>query len=147
MPAFHAALRHTSLFLLALWWGGLTFYSAFVVPIGAERIGASDQGFVTRDVTQVLNGLGVITALTTAFPAYFDRNRLLLLAASALLASLALLIPLHFHLDSLLDHSQASVIDSEQFYFWHRLYLIGTTLQWFIGGACLIISRRQTTAI
>ena len=36
---------------LAVWWGGLTFYGAVVVPVGTEVLGgAAEQGFVTQRV-------------------------------------------------------------------------------------------------
>ena len=35
----------------ATWWGGLTFYSVVVVPIGSEQIGSTEQGFITQQVT------------------------------------------------------------------------------------------------
>jgi len=50
------------LLLFAVWWGGLTFYAAIVVPIGTELIGASEQGFVTQQVTQWHNA--VLTAMS-----------------------------------------------------------------------------------
>ena len=36
-----------------MWLGGLTFYIAFVVPIGGEVIGAAQQGEITGRVTAI----------------------------------------------------------------------------------------------
>ena len=46
---------------LSLWWGGLTFYAGFVVPIGSRVTDATTQGFVTQRVTVWLNILALLT--------------------------------------------------------------------------------------
>ncbi|HND55144.1 MAG TPA: hypothetical protein PLV92_22170, partial [Pirellulaceae bacterium] len=43
--------------LWAVWWGGLTFYAAFVVPAGTELFGSVEQGFLTQQATLRLNQL------------------------------------------------------------------------------------------
>lgn len=138
-------LRQLPLLTLALWWGGLTFYSAIVVPIGADRFGATDQGFVTRDVTRVLNGLGAIAALAWGVRAFCDRNRLMLGAAATILATVGVLALLHVQLDSMLDHAHSSVDDGPRFYFWHRLYLLGTASQWLVGVIIFLTPWRERT--
>jgi uncharacterized membrane protein len=63
--------RVVSLFLIMLWWGGLTFYSAIVVPIGTNVLQSSEQqGLVTQQVTKYLNALGLVAAVVLAWNAW-----------------------------------------------------------------------------
>lgn len=120
--------------LFAVWWGGLTFYSGIVVPIAAERIGATEQGFVTRDVAIWLNSLGTLFALAFAFTAWRHQRRRALLCAASLGATLVVLFLLHLQLDGMLDHQHSGLaVETADFYRWHRVYLIGTTVQWCLG--------------
>ena len=126
--------RTTLLLLFGLWWGGLTFYSAIVVPISAERIGATEQGFVTRDVALWLNSLGTLFALALAAAAWRRRRREALACAMLLAALLVFLAVLHARLDAMLDDQTSSLaVESAVFYRWHRVYLVGTTVQWCLG--------------
>ena len=51
-----------ALLAMALWWGGLTFYAAVVVPTGVEVLGgAAEQGFITQRVSNIINLLGALT--------------------------------------------------------------------------------------
>ena len=59
---FHGLL----LALIALWWGGFTFYASFVVPTGMQILGDhTKMGMITQSVTNYLNGIGTITLLLT----------------------------------------------------------------------------------
>ncbi len=130
--------------------GGFTFYAAVVVPVGTEVLDSTSQGFVTRQVTKVLN---IASAITLGFLIWeilatyrtVKRKWLwsylgLLLVYSGCLLGLFLLHP---RLDELLDAETFSVLQSEEFYRRHRLYLWLSTLQWLttIGIMWQITSR------
>ena len=48
---------------LVVWWGGLTFYAAIVVPLGIEQFGGVEQGLLTQRVTVRLNVAGTIVGI------------------------------------------------------------------------------------
>ena len=68
---FARLLPHmAALLAMALWWGGLTFYAAFVVPIGVEVLGgATEQGFITQRVSNIINLLGALTLVVLVWNA------------------------------------------------------------------------------
>jgi len=123
---------------LILWQGGFVFYAAVVVPIGTEVVGSHTvQGFVTRDVTNWLNALGVGYHLLLAWTLAAERGtacrriRISLGAASALL--LVALIALHPLLDSYLDPVEQIVREPKAFARWHIAYLWCSTTQWVLA--------------
>ena len=60
MSGFAAARRVIAILLLALWWGGFSFYAGRVVFIGHEVLRSKiRQGFITERVTTELNWFGV----------------------------------------------------------------------------------------
>ena len=130
-----------------IWQGGFVFYAAVVVPVGSDVLGsATIQGFVTREVTNWLNALGVAYHLLLAWNLAADRGirhrrtRFGLGATSAILL-LALLI-LHPVLDSFLDAVEQTVREPKAFYRWHIVYLWCSTVQWLLAlvQAWLMIS-------
>lgn len=130
--------RRTWLGIACLWLGGLTFYAAIVVPLGAELTDSTTQGFVTQRVTHWLNLFALLYLATTwrdAWPRHGEPSvtptRRLLWWSLA--ASLFALVLLHPQLDQLLDFPTRSVLDAERFYRWHRYYLLATTAQWIAG--------------
>jgi len=128
-----AVLRLAWLTLAILWLGGLTFYAAVVVPIGAEITSGTTQGFVTQRVTFWLNLLGTgyvaVTAGDLMGRSYRGRQWLwVVLAATQLLLWL-----LHPILGRMLDSATLSLNDADTFYQWHRLYLVATAIQWGAG--------------
>ncbi len=139
-----ATLRR-SLVLAALffWQGGFTFYTSIVVPIGTNRLGRVEQGFITREVTEHLNVAGVIALLVMGWdlvaardPSRF-RNRLRMGLWVLLWVGLAGLFWMHQRMDGLLDASDSSVRDAKAFYPLHRVYLWISTGQWGCGLAFL----------
>jgi hypothetical protein len=125
------------LWLLMLWQGGFTFYSAVVVPIGTEVLGsAENQGWITRRVTNSLNAVAVPALLVWAWdlaadPAPTRPRRLghwLLWTSLALL--LVALAGLHVWMDGLLDADEFRVLDRPTFRTLHRWYLWLSTVQW-----------------
>lgn len=147
--AFVARLR---LFLLIMTisfsFGGFTFYSAFVVKIGGEVIDETMQGFVTRQVTHVINIASAITLVILIWDALAGKssrsrfvNRSVFVWLAIYAVCLAILVITHPRLDALLDPVNMSVSSSERFYQLHRIYMIASTIQWLatvflIGFIC-----------
>lgn len=119
---------------LSLWWGGLTFYSAVVVPIGAQVLDPTTQGFVTQQVTHWLNGACALALLLTARTVFLTSSRRDRIAWSVLLVSLLALLWVHRGLDAMLDaEAQCVVADDAVFYRQHQWYLWLTVVQWLCG--------------
>ena len=137
-----ARLRFLSVvLLLAVWWGGFTFYALVVVPTGHHVLRSKvRQGFITQQVTNKLNALGAVTLAALAWQVVAVRRaksrrwlRIATISWAALAVTLALLVWLHPHLDALLDPVARSVADDAKFYALHRWYLIVATVQWLAG--------------
>ena len=138
--------RLFAVLLLAVWWGGFTFYALVVVPTGHSVLRSKvRQGFITQEVTNKLNILGaetlvlllwqcVATRREIGSPAWF---RTAAISWAVLAATLALLCWLHPRLDALLDAEHRSVLDDDKFYALHRIYLVIATGQWLAGGVHL----------
>jgi hypothetical protein len=120
-----------------LWWGGLTFYASFVVPIGTEIIGGTEQGFITQRVTEVLNGLALALSVVWLAEYVYTRKKLLAIAWIVFfLATLGLLF-VHRLLSTELRFETREV--PESFYQLHAIYLWFTTTQWLAGLSLPII--------
>lgn len=129
-----ASMRHLPWLVFAiLWLGGLTFYAAVVVPIGADITSSTTQGFVTQRVTVWLNVLGTCYIVVTARDLADTSRRLRQLLWCVLAASQLTLWWLHPLLGRMLDPTTLSVADSAVFYPWHRVYLATTSIQWATG--------------
>ncbi len=129
-------IRFLALLSLTLWWGGLTFYAAVVVPIGADAFGSTGQGFVTQQVTHWLNGFALVSLLLCVVPVFQSRRRWLVGVWTVLLITLVSLALIHRQLDTLLDSSSKTVLEPNRFYSIHRAYLWITAIQWLAGICC-----------
>ena len=131
--------RFLAFALFATWFGGLTFYAAVVVPIGGSQLGETTQGFVTQQVTIRLNALAALALVAWAWEISASRRwRRTSIAIWTLQATILLgLTGLHVQLSSMLDLVDRSGPTVSDFYSWHRLYLIGTTLQWLLALAMI----------
>ena len=118
---------------ITLWLGGLTFYAAFVVPIGSSIHGSMQQGLVTQVVTNRLNVVGVVAIGLLGWQCWSVRSWWLRGTWCLLVAVQLALFAAHLPLDAMLDAEQVSVTDPDQFYQLHRVYLILTTVQWLAG--------------
>ncbi len=130
-----ASLRVLAIWLLAIWLGGFTFYTAAVIPILHDQLGSPlETGLVTQRATDVLNLIGLATVVlgwSRVLLANLDRrpagarrrwaNRFLALTTVALVA----LILLHRVLDRRMEAAELS-----GFYPLHRIYVWVSTLQW-----------------
>jgi hypothetical protein len=123
---------------LAIWWGGLTFYAAVVVPLGVEQFGSSEQGSLTRRVTVRINAAGAMAGSCLLVDALCKKPRRLRVAmASGLLGLQFWLWVLHSRLSRLLDGATLTPNFTDVFYQEHRIYLWVTSAQWLLGLACL----------
>ena len=138
-------IRSRSAFLLlALWWGGFTFYTAVVVSVGTKVLrSATKQGFITAQVTNYLNHLAGLALAAILWELWARRKAG---AASRwremawLIALLALLAQVYVHpkLSALLDFTSREVLDEGAFYRLHRIYLCLATAQW-LGSFLLLL--------
>ena len=139
--AWSSLRRFVVMFLFAVWFGGFTFYAVVVVPTGHHVLRSKvRQGFITQQVTNELNLLGVVTVAALAWQVVAMRRaksrrwfRVATISWAALAVTLAVLFWLHPHLDALLDPVARSVVDDDKFYALHRWYLIVATAQWLAG--------------
>lgn len=124
--------------LLMLWQGGFVFYAAVVVPTGTEVLGsAMAQGRITRIVTRVLNGVGVLATAALAWELACVshaalRSKLLAWGVWSVLAvGLVALFILHTVLSGMIDHDSHQVRHLDRFRLVHGVYLWISTVQWF----------------
>jgi len=136
--------RVAATLLLAIWWGGFSFYAGRVVFIGHEVLRSKvRQGFITERVTTELNWLGLVMLgvvgweLLASAPSSRRRGAWIAWAVT-LLATFALFL-LHSKLAAMLDFTARQVADDNHFYDWHRIYLCTATVQWLAGGTLLLI--------
>lgn len=118
---------------LAMWIGGLTFYAGVVVPVGTEILGSVEQGFITQQVTGLLNLFAAGACVILMWDIVRERSRAKVVAYLVLLITQIGLFLLHPQLDALLDPANRVVNESETFYSWHRAYLWTTAVQWLAG--------------
>ena len=143
MTRIAAIRRMLAIMLLALWWGGFTFYAGRVVFIGHEVLRSKiRQGFITERVTNELNWLAAVTLalaaweLAAAHHSVRGRRRSWMAWVVAVAATIVLFI-LHAKLASQLDFPGRQVA-GDNFYDWHRAYLWTASIQWLAGTTLLI---------
>lgn len=130
------------LLVFSLFWGGLTFYTGFVVRIAHDVLSdPMDGGLITQRTTSVLQVLGVVTVVLMACncavvvrqsPKY---GYALIACAAVLGCALVGLFVVHGHLDAAIDASVGEVIDREAFTIGHRRYNQLTTVEWIVSLA------------
>ncbi len=133
-------IRHSlAVVLLALWWGGFSFYAGFVVFDGHAVLKSKvKQGFITERVTTQLNWLAVAMLAVTAWELAARRRRgestrAAWLAWAGVLVTTTALFALHAQLAGMLDFASRTVSDDDHFYARHRVYLLMATAQWVAG--------------
>lgn len=130
-PLWHAVL----VLVWAVWWGGLTFYALLVVPIGTERIGSLDQGFITQRVTWWHNAILIGFVVLLAIDGLRHRARGFWWLWGFLAMTSLGLCAYHTILSNAMDWDRGTV--SEGFYAKHAGYLWLTALEWILGIASL----------
>ena len=140
-----SAGRILLLFSFALFWGGLTFYTGFVVRIAHDVLSdPMDGGLITQRVTDVLQMLGGVTVLLMSWNAVQvfrgDRKYGYALAVCIVVLSSALvgLVVVHANLDAVIQSS--AIIDDDVFTINHRRYNQLTTIEWLASLAYLPIT-------
>jgi hypothetical protein len=135
------------LLVFALYWGGLTFYTGFVVRISHDVLDdPMDGGLITQRVTAVLQLLGVVTVLLMVCNCVFVVRRsqkygyVLVGCATLLGCSLIGLFVVHGHLDAIIDVGTSEITDRDAFDAGHRRYNQLTTIQWLASLAYLPIT-------
>jgi hypothetical protein len=146
--------RRTAVVLALMFWqGGLLFYGAVVVPIGAGVLGSDlGQGFVTREVARAINLAGAAALPVLAWDVAASGGRRWRVALWAVLAgTTAYLFWQHARMAALLDPSDQSILDVRRFRHYHRWYLRVVTLQLFAGWAFVALTllawRRDDRAV
>jgi hypothetical protein len=136
------ARRFLVLLALMFWQGGFTFYAAVVVPTGQRVLGdPTDQGFITRQVTQYLNLSGAVALLILALDLIAAAReatwarRLRWLSWLGMVGTLVALVWLHPRIDQYLDPELRAVVNHRAFRAGHRTYLWLSTVQWGCGLA------------
>ena len=135
--------RIIAVLLLALWWGGFSFYAGRVVFIGHEVLRSKiRQGFITERVTTELNWFAVAALIFVAWELLVScrpvRPRTAWIAWTVTTTATIALFLLHSKLAAMLDFSARQVSDDEHFYGWHRVYLLTATVQWLAGAILLV---------
>ncbi len=141
------APRIALIFMFALYWGGLTFYTGIVVRIIHMVLNdPMDGGLITQKVTFILQVLGACTIplmLLNDLSVLRRSKRLgLALLGLTLLLSCALvaLFVVHSQLDQLIDTQELLITDRVEFDASHRRYNQTTTVQWLAAVAYLPLS-------
>jgi hypothetical protein len=138
--------RIAAVLTMAFWWGGLTFYALIVVPIGVDVLGgATEQGFITRQVSDYINLAGAGTLLVLLWNASASWRKTgwqikSILATTWLImagAQLALFV-VHARLNAMLDLQNQAVAEPSSFHPLHEFYLTVTGIEWFAGLTHLV---------
>lgn len=153
-PFATLARRYLVVVALAIWLGGLTLYALVAIPAAHEVLGSHTRaGFITQSVTRGINAIGCVALavlLANAVADWRSGKRLcrLLEAGSwgVMAVAQAALFVVHGWLDAMLDPKAREVIDPQDFYRTHEVYLIVTAAQWGAGllylGCALAAWRR-----
>lgn len=140
-------VRAIFLFCFALFWGGLTCYTGFVVRIIHDVVAdPMDGGLITQRVTVLLQILGAITVVLMLWNA-FQVSRVckkygVTLALCAIVVGVAIvgLFVVHSHLDTVIDVEASEVTNREVFTISHRRYNQLTTIEWIASVLYLPIT-------
>jgi len=134
------ARRFVTMCALGLWLGGFTLYTAFVIPAGHRQVSSGRFGFITGEITSVLNvlaGAAALLLLVNLIAEWDGLGRLLRWGTVGtwmlLMAATAALLVLHAKFDGLLDYKLRVIVSREPFELLHERYELIATLQWAAG--------------
>jgi hypothetical protein len=128
--------RYTVLLIFALWMGGFTFYTLIVIPTGGKVLGSErDVGFITQQVTNWLNWIGILALLVLGWNARAEGRSLPKFSLALVWLVMALtqagLFLIHRAIDGLLDISDHKIHGPlDHFFNWHRAYMAVASVQW-----------------
>lgn len=151
------ARRFVLVCALGLWLGGFAVYTGIVIRIGHRHFTDRQFGFVTGEVTAILDVLSVVAILLAGLNLAIDWRRLprgfrwaAAVTAAALLLTLAGSLIIHAKLDAVLDYPARRIRDEARFEPLHERYELFASLQWGFGllylGILLPAWRRQDAA-
>jgi len=136
-------LRFLAVQAFVLWQGGFLFYAGFVVPAGTRVLGSAEgQGRITARVSDSLNVCGAIALGLMLADMIRGRSRMRFVLWFAMVVLQIGLFHLHLELDARMDADRTFVVNRDEFYERHRLYLIASTAQWLAGLAWLWFTLR-----
>ena len=141
------ACRFLMLVTFALFWGGLTFYTGFVVDISHDVLGdPMVGGLITQRATRLLQTLGGITLVlmlcNAGDVARTSKGWAAVLGGCTILLGCAIvgLVIVHGHLDAVIDADRAEITDRDAFRVGHRRYNQLTTVEWLASLSYLAIT-------
>jgi hypothetical protein len=136
-------LKNLKTIILCIWWGAFTFYAGIVVPVGMNVLGShTEMGFITQQVTIYLNIFSLLIFISYAY--YLNNEeitRKLLVeevTAISLIGFQLLLFLLHTYQTDFLDFENHKIINHDNFYLLHRIYLIVESLIWFVVSFLIV---------
>ena len=120
--------RYATLLIFALWMGGFTFYALIVIPTGGKVLdgGELDVGFITQQITNWLNWIGVAALAVLGWNARAESRGLLKLLLAACWLAMAVTLVALFCLHPVLDRMPSMPPRRHQirggaiFFNWHR---------------------------
>lgn len=128
---------------LSIWWRAFTFYAGFVVTVGMQvLVSHIAMGFITQQVTVYLNIFSLIIFIIYAY--YLNSEEVTKsslveqIIAISVIGFQLLLFLLHFYLTDLLDFEKHTIINQDNFYLLHQIYLIIETLIWMVVSILII---------
>lgn len=132
--------RVSLLLVFSLFWGGLTFYTGFVVRISHDVLAdPMDGGLITKRVTVLLQYFGAVCAglmlLNTLLVKDAPKQYFIILMVCSVVLGCAVsgLFLVHGRLDAVIDVSAGEIIDRDAFTILHRRYNQLTTIQWIFS--------------
>jgi hypothetical protein len=135
--------NYLKIIALSLWWGAFTFYAGIVVPVGMNVLGShTEMGFITQQVTVYINVFSLILFLFFAYclkNEEFKKGKLVEeITTISLIGFQLLLILLHNSQTDLLDFENHKIINRDNFYLLHRIYLIVESLIWLVVSVLIV---------
>lgn len=136
--------RTAFVLLFAIFWGGLTAYTGFVVRISHNVLSDTmEGGLVTQQVTSVLQWLGASFAIAMFSNAIAVRKpcprraTALTILAGIFTTSIVGLFVVHSQLDAVISIESSEILDRDAFTIGHRRYNQLTTIEWLSSLAYL----------
>jgi hypothetical protein len=135
--------KYLKIIVLSIWWGGFTFYAAIVIPVGMKVLGShTEMGFITQQVTIYINFFSLISFIFYGYclknEAFTEKKLVEEIIVISLIGFQLLLFLLHHYQTDLLNFENHKIINRDNFYLLHRIYLIVETLIWLVVSFLLV---------
>jgi hypothetical protein len=141
------ARRIAVLAAFCFWMGGFVFYAGVVVPIARRTLNPpTQQAFITNQVSVVIHLAGALALVLmfadsqTACDPHPRRVRWRRGLCLLLTAAHGLLVWAHWQISGQLDAGTGSIGPAENWYPFHRVYLLTATVQVFAASAWMILT-------